>query len=250
MLYNLYWFLRQHILTSWQNWINKIFYSNSHVLVLLVTAIIVDDYKDTVSVFAEYLELLGVHVVAVGYDGKEAVELYKKHKPDLLFLDLSMPRYDGIYALKEIRALDPKSKIIIITAGLEEKTEEELGRLGPTRLFFKPFDVEKIKEMLDSIMHPQVTTMMDNEKKALVSFTITQAIDQISPSTTDKVGNRLYEKYGCYFSDCLEHPEYLGDVLKEIFGNGSVAIVKIIRERLAEFETQQPISNFLSVISE
>jgi CheY-like chemotaxis protein len=248
MLYNLYWLLRR-LGSCLQNWINKIFYSNCHVKTLLVTAIVVDDYKDTVSVFAEYLGLLGVHVVAVGYDGKEAVELYKKHTPDVLFLDLSMPKYDGIYALKEIRAFDPKSKIIIVTAGLEGNTEQELERLRPTGLFFKPFDMEKIKEMLEYMVHPQDTNMIDNEKKALVSFTIAQAIDQISPSTTDKVGNRLYEKYGCYFSDCLEHPEYLADVLKEIFGNGSVAIVKIIRERLAEFETQQPISNFLTVIS-
>jgi two-component system chemotaxis response regulator CheY len=70
---------------------------------VLTTAAVIDDDKDTVEVFAEYLQICKVNVVAFGYDGKAAVDIYKKYRPDIVFLDMLMPQYDGIYALREIR---------------------------------------------------------------------------------------------------------------------------------------------------
>lgn len=220
------------------------------MVILLITAAIIDDDEDTMQVFAEYLELLGVKVVSIGYDGKQAVEIYKKYKPDILFLDLVMSEYDGIYGLKEIRAIDPQAKVIIVAADLNAKNEEILDKLKPTKIIFKPFDVKKLRVILDKITktNQPVFNSIDNTKKALVSFTVTQALLQISPSATNEVGSRLYAKYGCYFSDCLEHPEYLKDVLHEIFGNGSTALIKTIKENLVAFVDQQPISNFLTIL--
>ncbi len=218
---------------------------------MLITVAIIDDDDDTVQVFAECLEFLGVKVVSVGYDGKQAVEIYKKHRPDVLFLDLMMPGYDGIYGLKEIRAIDPQSKVIIVCADLTAKDEEELDKLKPTKIIFKPFDVKKLRVMLDEITKTNSYAIdpIDNTKKALVSFTVMETLLQIGPSISNEVGSRLYAKYHCYFSDCLEHPEYLKDVLQEIFGNGSNAVIKTIKEKLAAYEDQQPISNFLIIMS-
>ncbi len=216
----------------------------------MIRAVIIDDDKDTVNVFAEYLEMLNVRVVSAGYNGRDAVELYKRHTPDVLFLDLSMPEYDGTYGLREIRNIDPKAKVVIITADLNAKDSDKLEQLGPTEIFFKPFDMEQIKSLIAKItLEKNSGTLVNNEKKALISFTITQALLKISPSATNDIGTRLYAKYGCYFSDCLENPEYLRDVLHETFGIGSSAIIKTIRESLAEFGQQQQISNFLYVIS-
>lgn len=89
---------------------------------------------------------------------------------------------------------------------------------------------------------------VDDGKNTLVRFVITEALLKISASTIN-VGNRLYAKYHCYFSDCLEHPEYLKDGLQELFGNGSTAVIKTIREHLAEFENQHDVRNFLFGIS-
>lgn len=86
-------------------------------------------------------------------------------------------------------------------------------------------------------------------KKALINFTIEQTLLEIGKTTLDEVGSRLYEKYNCYFYDCLEHPEYLKDVLQEIFGSGYSSITKKIEQRLGEFTEQEPIANFLNVIS-
>jgi len=218
----------------------------------LITAAIIDDDNDTVQVFAEHLELLDVKVVSIGHNGKQAVEIYKKYKPDVLFLDLVMPEYDGIYGLKEIRAMAPQAKVIIIAADLTAKNEEELDKLKPTKIIFKPFDVKKLKTLLTKMIKTDHLTInpVDNAKKALVSFTVTQSLLQMSQSAANEVGSRLYAKYHCYFSDCLEHPEYLKDILQEIFGNGSTAIIKTIKEKLAVYEDQQPISNFLVIMEQ
>ncbi|WP_255486576.1 response regulator transcription factor [Candidatus Nitrosotenuis sp. DW1] len=69
----------------------------------MITAIVIDDDIDTVDVFCDYLEIVNVKVLGRGYNGKEAVELYRKHNPNVVFLDLMMPDYDGFYALEHIR---------------------------------------------------------------------------------------------------------------------------------------------------
>lgn len=54
-------------------------------------------------------------VVGEACDGREAVELWKQHRPDVTLLDLRMPELDGVDAIKEIRACDDKARIIVLT---------------------------------------------------------------------------------------------------------------------------------------
>ena len=68
-----------------------------------LNVLVIDDDLNTVEVFCEFLELSDVKVVGQGYNGKEAVELYIKLKPDIVFLDVMMPEYDGIYAWRGLR---------------------------------------------------------------------------------------------------------------------------------------------------
>lgn len=212
-----------------------------------ITAVVIDDDKATARVFAEYLELLGIKIIFIGYDGKTAVEIYQKYRPDIVFLDLVMPEYDGIYALTEIRNLDQNAKVIITSADLHTINSTMLASLNITDILVKPFDIDKIKATIEKAIRRQ--PKVDMAKKALVAFTITQSLLKVSQSATDEVGSRLYAKYGCYFSDCLEHPEYLDNVLTEIFGNSAKDIVDKIRQNLVELEDQQPISNFLKSLS-
>lgn len=213
----------------------------------LITAAIVDDDKDTVQVFAECLELIGVKVVARGYNGKAAVAVYKKHRPDVTFLDLMMPDHDGIYALRKIRAADPDAAVIIVTAYLDKQNAEALASLKPTEIIFKPFGVDDMSRAIQKLTKPG-SAEFPIEKKALISFTITQALLKMGPSATNEVGSRLYSKYKCYFSDCLEHPEYLSDILTQIFGTGARAVTDSIRQSLEEFKDQRAISGFLATL--
>jgi DNA-binding NarL/FixJ family response regulator len=54
-------------------------------------------------------------VVGEARNGREAVELWKKYRPDVILLDLRMPELDGVGAIKEIRALDERAQIIVLT---------------------------------------------------------------------------------------------------------------------------------------
>jgi len=213
-------------------------------------AVVVDDDKDTVQVFAEYLQIHGVSVVAVGYDGKDAIDAYQKYRPDILFLDMHMPQYDGVYALKEIRAIDPMAAVVVITADLTGDSAVDLGRYNPTEVIFKPFEIDKITNFIERFTKEHnLNEISDQAKKALVSFTVEQTLLKMGKSILEETGNLLYAKYKCYFSDCLDHPEYLADVLREIFGNAHTSIITEIKKDLTKFKNQEPISNFLTVIS-
>jgi CheY-like chemotaxis protein len=117
----------------------------------MVTAIVVDDDKDTVDVFCDYLDMMHVMVIGKGYNGKDAVEMYQRHRPDIMFLDLMMPEYDGLYALERIRKINPAAKVVVITADLREDTAKKLEDLKPTEIFIKPYDIDKITQMLEKI---------------------------------------------------------------------------------------------------
>lgn len=81
------------------------------------TVIVVDDSKFLVKAITEFFQQqLGFTVSATGIDGNEAVGLYRKYKPDLITLDITMPNKDGIAALKEIKTEFPDAKVIMISA--------------------------------------------------------------------------------------------------------------------------------------
>ncbi len=120
-------------------------------LFYLTSVIVVDDDQDTVEVFCEYLILKGLDVIGKGYNGNEAVELYEKLKPDILLCDVMMPQYDGFYALKKIRSIDPNAKVIMVTADMTTDTEEKLKELKATALVYKPYEIDGIMETIDKV---------------------------------------------------------------------------------------------------
>ena len=112
------------------------------------TAIVIDDDKDTVRIFSEFLEENKIRVLEKGYGGKEALEMYKKARPDVVFVDVMMPDGSGFYAIRKIREYDPNSKIIAVTADSRSATEEKLVKLNTNAIIYKPFDVDKIIQII------------------------------------------------------------------------------------------------------
>jgi len=112
------------------------------------TAIVVDDDKVSTQVFADLLSLMHIKVVARGFDGKDAVRLYKKYSPDIVFTDIMMPENDGFYALEEIRKLDPHANVVAVTADLTNETVTRLGELNISAVVYKPFEIKEIKRVL------------------------------------------------------------------------------------------------------
>ncbi|MCV0367086.1 MAG: response regulator [Nitrosopumilus sp.] len=112
------------------------------------TILVVDDDPDAVNIFADYLEIKGVSTVETCTDGKKAIEAFKKIRPDAVFLDIMMPDFDGFYVLEQIRKIDPKAKIIMVTADKSSATNKKLHKVKPTDVIYKPYDIEQITRCL------------------------------------------------------------------------------------------------------
>ncbi len=118
----------------------------------MTNAIVIDDDFDTVEVFCEYLELKNIHVLGKGHNGKDAVDLYKKLNPDVVFLDVLMPDYDGFYALEKIRQVNPKAHVIMVTASLTAQTEDKLKELNASAIIFKPYEIDQVVETVNRVL--------------------------------------------------------------------------------------------------
>jgi len=118
---------------------------------LLITVIVVDDESDVSEVLCEFLKMKGIQVVGRGNNGHEAFELFKKFKPDIVLMDLVMPNYDGFYGLEKIRELDPKSKIVIISASLTTLYVKRLLELKVDSISLKPYDLNDVVEIIHKV---------------------------------------------------------------------------------------------------
>ena len=116
-----------------------------------LNVVVVDDDYNTVEVFTEFLELKNIKVVGKGFDGNDAVKIYKSLKPDIVFLDVMMPEYDGFYALENIRKINPNAIVVMVTADLTEETEDRLKELKPDSVVYKPFDIQQILEIISKL---------------------------------------------------------------------------------------------------
>jgi len=117
----------------------------------LIRVIVVDDESDVSEVLCEFLKIKGIEVVGKGNNGLDAFELYKKFKPDIVLMDLVMPNYDGFYGIKKIRELDPKSKIMIISASLTTSYVQRLLELNVDSISLKPYDLNNVIELIQKV---------------------------------------------------------------------------------------------------
>jgi len=117
----------------------------------MVNCIVIDDNQDIVDVFCDLLELIGIGVIGTGADGMKAVELYEKYRPDLIFVDLVMPRYDGFYAIEKITELNPDARIVVVTGDLSMSESDLLDSYKVRAVLYKPFDVSKVKQIVADI---------------------------------------------------------------------------------------------------
>lgn len=84
--------------------------------------------------------------------------------------------------------------------------------------------------------------------KALAALAIERVLLNVGKPVFEKVSSKLQKEYKCYLPDCYDHPEYLGNVLKSIFGNAYVTIVEQIKEELVEYSDDNGIEILIKTI--
>ena len=112
------------------------------------SVIVVDDELDDLELLSEHLAIKGFRVVGKGYDGLDAVELYKKLHPDFTLLDLIMPKYDGFYAIRNIKQIDPNASIVIITGDVTINIPALLQQLRGIPIVYKPYEVDDLVDIM------------------------------------------------------------------------------------------------------
>jgi two-component system chemotaxis response regulator CheY len=85
------------------------------------------------------ISIFGNPSIVEANDGVEAVSLFKEEMPDMVFLDLVMPRLDGMEALKQILAIDEAAKVVIVSSVGTKDTLLEAVKLGAKEFIQKPF---------------------------------------------------------------------------------------------------------------
>ncbi len=85
-------------------------------------------------------------------DGMRGLELYFIEKPDLVFLDLTMPGVNGMEILQPLRQMDPNARVIIGTADIQEFSRQRAGELGASAYLNKPFTLESVQEAVRKVL--------------------------------------------------------------------------------------------------
>ena len=114
--------------------------------------LVVDDSAFMRSSLKYIVENVGHSVVALAKEGGEAVELYRKLKPDLVTLDVLMGGMDGFSALKMIMEEDPKAKGLMVTAVGNEDKQEEALEIGASGYIRKPFKQAEIVDEINRVL--------------------------------------------------------------------------------------------------
>ena len=103
-----------------------------------VTIVAVDDEAEFTQTLAQYFTPRG-YTVHTALNGAAGIQLVELHRPAVVLIDLKMPGIDGDKALAEIRRINPKTQVIVITAYSDEgRTRERLLALGAFGHFEKP----------------------------------------------------------------------------------------------------------------
>jgi len=114
--------------------------------------LIAEDCPVMVRLLHGFLETGDVHVVAVADNGADAVQLYKRTKPDLVIMDLYMPKMNGLMATKLIVDFDPDAKIIICSVELDRQIIMKAMKLGAIDFIAKPVQTNRLLQVVKELL--------------------------------------------------------------------------------------------------
>ena len=127
------------------------------------TILIVDDEVRMRRVIADYLHIKEYETVEAG-DGVEALECFRAHHPDLVILDVMMPRMDGWQVLSEIRKTH-KTPVIMLTARGEEADELQGFELGADEYIAKPFSLKILSARIEAILRRKSDAVLESPSR-------------------------------------------------------------------------------------
>ena len=124
----------------------------------MATILVIDDERMICDLLRSVFSAHG-HEVFTATSGREGMEIFRDRKPRFTLLDLQMPEMDGIEVLQQIRAIDSKAPVIMLTGGGTDALELRVRGLGVTDFLRKGLPLEVLVKTVDRVMQRSASTM-------------------------------------------------------------------------------------------
>jgi len=193
---------------------------------VLKTVLVVDDH-DLIRLGIRRLlsDVPGINVIDQAASGEEAIVLVRKHRPDIVFMDIRMPGIGGLEATQRILSQQPNTKVIVISAFNDDVYPMTLLKAGASGYITKNADTDEIKTAIETVLlgkvyvSPRLAQMMvvnglSNQSESPLSLLSPRELQiaelitngkrandvaetlNISPKTINTYKYRIYEKLG------------------------------------------------------
>jgi NarL family two-component system response regulator LiaR len=154
-----------------------------------ISVLIVDDHGVVRQGLRTYLELVDdLEVVGGARNGLEAVDQVRQHKPDIALMDLVMPEMDGIEATRQVCAINPSTRVIVLTSFADDEMIFPAIRAGATGYLLKDVTPADLANAIRAVhagetrLHPDVTKRLVNQ---LASPRTDPGPDALTPRETE-----------------------------------------------------------------
>lgn len=118
----------------------------------MANILVVDDAAFMRLMIKDMLAEAGHTVVGEAVNGLDAIEKYRKLKPDLVTMDITMPDMEGVDALKEIRRIDPRAVVIMCSAMGQKQMIVEAIKSGAKDFIVKPLQTARVIEAISKAL--------------------------------------------------------------------------------------------------
>ncbi|MBN2981915.1 MULTISPECIES: response regulator [Cohnella] len=114
--------------------------------------LIADDSAVMRATLKSILTKAGHAIAAEAFNGREAVEMYERFRPDLVTMDVMMPEMDGIAAIRHICEFDPRARIVVLSTMERQETIAEAIRAGAKEFITKPFIEQRVVHIVGHVL--------------------------------------------------------------------------------------------------
>jgi DNA-binding NarL/FixJ family response regulator len=153
----------------------------------MMNILIADDHALFRESLKSLLEARDLKVVAEAENGREAVELAWKHKPEVVLMDLTMPEMDGLEATKRLAAELPAIKVVILTASDDDSSLFEAIKAGAKGYLLKDLQSDEFFALLDGVDRGEPALTPSLARKLLDEFARAKGSESYSPDAlTDR----------------------------------------------------------------
>jgi DNA-binding NarL/FixJ family response regulator len=148
----------------------------------IIRVAVVDDQRLFTKGLSGLVDMLdSIEVVGVAFDGEEAVALCRKEEPDVVLMDISMPKMDGISATRQIRDLLPQTAVIILTGHEEDEHVFEGIKAGAQGYLLKDSEPEDLSRAIRTVYAGATIIAPDLAQKMLNTFESRPGSSHLAP---------------------------------------------------------------------